>query len=45
MNATTTTPGWTGWHRPLGGTWDAICRCASEREAWDRLLDLAEAGD
>ena len=44
---TTLTPEspWTGWHRPLGGTWEEYCRASTEREAWDALLDLAEPGD
>jgi len=35
----------TGWHRPPGGTWEEVCHGATERETWDKLLDLAEAGD
>jgi hypothetical protein len=34
-----------GWHRPPGGSWEEVCRGATEREAWDKLLDLAAAGD
>jgi hypothetical protein len=33
------------WHRAPGGTWEEVCRGATEREAWDNLLDLAEPGD
>jgi hypothetical protein len=36
---------WTGWHRPNGGTWQEVCYCATEREAWDRLLGIAVSGD
>jgi hypothetical protein len=40
-----TEPAWVGWHRPSEGAWREVCRCATEREAWDRLLDIAVSGD
>jgi hypothetical protein len=45
MSTKTTALPYTGWHRPPGGTWEEYCHGATEREAWDRLLDLTEPGD
>jgi hypothetical protein len=35
----------TGWHRSPGGIWQEVCHGATEREVWDRLLNVPEAGD
>lgn len=33
---------WVAWHRSTrtGGRWQEYCRCPSEHEAWEKLLDL-----
>jgi hypothetical protein len=42
---TASEPAFVGWHRPNGGAWREVCYCATEREAWDKLLGLAAPGD
>jgi hypothetical protein len=45
LMATTENAAWIGWFRAPGGTWREVCRGTTEREVWDKLLDLAKAGD
>lgn len=38
--------GFTGWYRQTArDPWQALVQAASDREAWDKLLDRPERGD
>jgi hypothetical protein len=46
MSTKNTTPGYTGWFRPLGSDrWEEVCRAESEAKCWTQLLDVPQAGD
>jgi hypothetical protein len=36
---------WVGWHRPTGSFWRVVAQADTEREVWDKLLDLTTPGD